>query len=590
MKPIISFIRRLLKEQPLRIVLIVCSLGLAGLLEGFGLAALIPLIEMIGSDKGVSSSGKLGKILQNILAVFNLPLNLATVLSFIFVIIVAQQIVILIQKKLSLGSIYRFEAMLRGKLYQDIFSAGWPFFLQEKTGDLTNVLTTETKRAGDAYEYLNTLLGLIMLLVVYLGVAFFLSWQMTLIVILIGFAITFLLKKRVSVGSKYGKTITRLNSDLQCEAIEHISGAKLIKGCAIEKNAIGRFSKYLNRLAHEQYKNYINQAWLGVLYDFASVSFILLAIYFSIEHFNMPMAKLIVFLFIFYRISPRISGIQRLLYGLLSLLPALDRVNELSAKALSFKEESGNKIIDGFTKNIVFNNVSFSYQDDDYVLKDLNLEIHKGKTVAIVGSSGVGKTTIVDLLMGLIRPTKGDMLVDDVSLKELDVFNWRNKIGYVAQDSVFFHATVKENITWIYPQASDEDVEKAAKFAYAHEFIEKLPQGYDTIIGDRGVRLSGGQKQRLALARAIIRKPEILILDEATSALDAESEAKIQKAVELLAGLMTVVIVTHRLATVKNADLIYVLDNGELVEKGTWRELVEKKGKFYKLKSLQTLE
>jgi len=270
-------------------------------------------------------------------------------------------------------------------------------------------------------------------------------------------------------------------------------------------------------------------------------------------------------------------------------VPALRIVDEMTAEARAAKEETGTQTAPLLKHGVSLDHVSFQYREDATVLKDVSLAIPKGSTVAIVGPSGSGKTTIVDLLLAVIAPTGGSVDVDGESLTEIDLCGWRRQIGYVAQDSSFFYDTVRRNIAFGCSDATDERIEEAAKLAYADGFIAELPEGYDTIIGDRGVRLSGGQRQRLALARAIVRQPEILILDEATSALDSESEQKIQIAVDQLAQHMTVVIVTHRFSTVRNADVIHFLEHGCLVESGSWDELLAKGGRFAEMQDKQSL-
>ena len=237
--------------------------------------------------------------------------------------------------------------------------------------------------------------------------------------------------------------------------------------------------------------------------------------------------------------------------------------------------------------------VSFAYQDsgEPLVISDLDLTIQAGKTTAIVGPSGAGKSTIADLVMGLIQPDEGRVLVDERPLRAEQRRAWRSKIGYVPQDTFLFHDTVRENLLWARPDASDGEIREALRLAAAEDFVSRLPEGMETVLGDRGVRLSGGERQRLALARALLRKPSLLILDEATSNLDSENERRIQSAIEKLHGSMTILIITHRLFTTRSADVIYVLEQGRLVESGDIDTLVARKqGRFLELCKAQSID
>lgn len=585
-----AFITRVIREQPLRFTLVVGSLGVVGLLEGAGVAVLLPLLQLVSSPApNVQASGRTAQLVAGALALVGLPFTLTTVLAFTLVLVLLQQAMTLVQQKITWGSIYGFEASLRESLYDRVFRAGWPFFLKAKSADLMNALTVEANRAGTAYLYLSQMLGAVFVVAVYLLLAAFLSWQMTLIIAIVGLLLAIGLRGRVSLGAGFGLQVTETNADLQAEAMEHIVGAKLVKGTASEQATVSHFRRLADVLAHVQYKAGMNQTWLKVFYDTASTAGILVGIYLAVARFHMSVASLIVFLFIFYRVSPRLSNLQSLQHTVLSYLPSVARIDELAEQARDLTEPNGDVTVERFKDRIDFSDVTFAYETGKPVIRHVSLEVPKGRMVGIVGPSGSGKTTLVDMLMGLLVPTHGRVLVDGVPLEDLERGSWRRLIGYVAQDSSFFHASVKENIAGGLDDVPFERIVEAARTANAEEFVERLPHGYDTIIGDRGVRLSGGQRQRLALARAVLRRPDLLILDEATSALDAESEAKIMGAVEHLAKSTTIVMVTHRLASVRPADVIYFLENGEVVETGTWQELSASGHRFAELKALQEL-
>jgi ABC-type multidrug transport system fused ATPase/permease subunit len=588
----IVLIRRLLAEQPRRFIAVVLVLGVAGIFEGLGVAAVVPLLELLAAGQGTATaaSGIVSKLVASVIGLLHLPFTLASVLAFILFFILAQQATTVFQQKLAQGSIFRFEADLRARLYRAVFEADWPFFLKEKSADVISALTMETTRASQAYQYLNQMLGAGIVVGVYVVLAFVLSWQMALLVAIAGVLIALLLRRRAGRGAVFGLAVTEDNAELQREASESIAGAKLVKGTGVEEKAVERFGEFVHRLASQQYKQQMNQAWLKAFFDTLSISAVFGGLFMAASYFRMPFSDLIVFMFVFYRISPRLSTLQVLGHNVLSYLPALERVDDVTARAAARRERSGGAPVAPLADAVALENVDFGYDGGSLVVRDVSLRIGNGTCVAIVGESGSGKTTVMDLLMGLVIPSAGVIAVDGVPLTDLDLHSWRERIGYVAQDSTFFHLSVRENIRFTAPDAGDERIERAARLANAHDFIVALPNGYDTIVGDRGVRLSGGQRQRVALARAIVRDPDLLILDEATSALDAESEKRIQQAIAELARSMTVVIVTHRLATVRDADLIYVLDDGRLIEQGSWEELLALGGRFARLEQLQKLD
>jgi ATP-binding cassette subfamily B protein/subfamily B ATP-binding cassette protein MsbA len=299
--------------------------------------------------------------------------------------------------------------------------------------------------------------------------------------------------------------------------------------------------------------------------------------------------KLFVFVLVFYRMKPQIQAFNDLRVKLARILPRLEVVNNfLRKQGKEFLRVDG-KTFSGLKKEINFSDLSFSYGElEATVLDGISFTIPKGSTIALVGASGAGKSTIADLLLALYRPERGTIFVDGVNLNELSLLDWHNHIGVVEQNIVLLNTTIYENIRFGRPDATLDDVEKAARAAYAHEFIKELGDGYETVIGDRGYRISGGQQQRLALARALLCNPEILVLDEATSALDTISERLIHRALEEMHNQRTIFVIAHRLSTIANADQILVLENGKIIEKGTRDELLTKAGRFSKYWNIQT--
>ena len=350
------------------------------------------------------------------------------------------------------------------------------------------------------------------------------------------------------------------------------------------------FDRVIDKFWHYHRRNYFwNKMpevilWL-VIYAAIGGGIIFIKIYYPGRF--LALAPLIgAFAFGIFRVIPKISKFGTLRMKFMHHMPNVESVYE------TIKERGYSKIINGtkkfkkLKKEIELRNVNFSHKERDVLLKNINLKILKDKTTALVGPSGSGKSTIVNLLLRLYDTEEGGVYIDDENIKKFDIYSFREKVGFVSQDTFIFNGTIKDNIAFG-KDYSDEEILEAAKMASAHSFIKKLPAGYDTKVGDRGMRLSGGEQQRIAIARAMIRKPEILFLDEATSSLDNVSEKMVQGAIEEVSKRCTTFVIAHRLSTIKNADIIHVLDEGTIVESGSHKDLMKKKGRYFELYSLQ---
>jgi ATP-binding cassette subfamily B protein/subfamily B ATP-binding cassette protein MsbA len=367
---------------------------------------------------------------------------------------------------------------------------------------------------------------------------------------------------------------------------EMINGIKQIKIFLAEKKWTDEFFTAID--------NYFNLAkkdtrWLNMpvstleVFALTTLSIFLIFIRkFSPQNLVSNLPLLGVFAYAFQRIMPSISLLITIRMQIMGSLPVLEMLHSaINEKTSSLKD--GTKVITSFNEKIEFEKVSFSYGNELEVLKNISICLRKNECVAIVGKSGSGKTTIVNLVIRLFDPTQGRILVDGIDLREYKKDSWLSKIGFVSQDAFIFHASVRDNIAFGFEGANMDDIIQAAKIANAHDFILKMPQGYDTIVGEKGMKLSGGEQQRIAIARAIVRKPQILIFDEATSALDNVSQALIQSAINKIVKDYTVILIAHRLSTIVNADKLIVLDKGEIKETGSHERLIAKKGHYWNL-------
>ncbi len=581
----------MMRYSPLRMWLIVWGGIAANCLEGLGLALLVPMFALagVGAASETGSYLKIMALFQQGARSLGLDLTLGMVLMTLLSVFAVQSLVAILTERLIHGTRHRFAAKLRTTLYGAIFAARWEFLAKQKTGVLMNTLTLDAMRAGGAFLNLAALVRESAAIVIYMVLALILSWEMTLAAVGIAGIGLYLFRSRVAKGQEYGSGTTLAYSVVQEEATEKLSCAKLVKGFGSEGQVSERFETVAQDLADIQIRESKNRTMVGTLYQPLTVTLLLSGIYLALTVFRIPVVDIMVLLAIFFRLTPRLSGMQVTLHEVSSLLPSLVSLDEAVRTAKEHRERDGGLPFHGLRGGIRMREVWFAYENKEPVLRGVNLDLHKGEMTAIVGVSGGGKTTVVDLLMGFIQPMQGEVLVDGIPLRDLNLNEWHSRIGYVPQDVNLFNDTVRANLIWGKPDATQEEIEAAARQAHADEFIRHLPLGYETLIGNRGVLLSGGQRQRLALARALIRRPEILILDEATSALDGESEQMIQETLNSLARKMSIVLVAHRLATVQKADRICVLEGGHIVETGSWETLRLASGRFNELRRLQAL-
>lgn len=403
-----------------------------------------------------------------------------------------------------------------------------------------------------------------------------------------------------SIKYFYGRLrkLTRVRSqalaEVQGHLHERVQGMNVIKSFALEDYEQGEFSKKNNHflekaLEHTRW-NAKTFAVVNTVTDIAPLLVIFVSSYFVIQG-NLELGAMVAFVMYMERLYNPLRRLVNSSTTLTQSIASMDRVFQLIDEEYDIKDKENAEELTNVKGNISFENVSFRYDEhSDYVLQHFHLNINEGETIALVGMSGGGKSTIISLIPRFYDVTEGSIKIDGIDIRNYKVRSVRNNIGMVLQDNVLFSDTIKNNILMGNPYATDEEVIDAAIRANAHEFIMNLPNGYDTEVGERGVKLSGGQKQRIAIARVFLKNPPILILDEATSSLDLESEHYIQEALEVLAKDRTTIIVAHRLSTITHADQIVVIENGTIVEKGTHEELMNKKGSYYNLFQVQQLE
>lgn len=482
---------------------------------------------------------------------------------------------------------------LRAQLYKKVVSLPIGFFTEERKGDVMSRMTNDVNEVeASIMSTLDMLFKDPIMILVYLITLFTISWQLTLFVLILLPIAGFLIGR---IGRSLKRASTKgqeQNAEILTQIDETLGGLRVVKAFNAESKLTHRFLNLIN--ATRATFNRINRRYYLAhpVSEFFGTALIAILLWFGGtlilgEHSNIDAATFIYYLVIFYSIINPAKDLSKATYGIRRGMASLERIDKILNTESSIRNSENPKQLTEFQSVIRYENVSFSYQSDRPVLQHINLDIHKGQTIALVGQSGSGKTTMADLLPRFYDPIAGRITIDGVDIREVKTFDLRALMGNVNQEAILFNDTFYNNITFGVESATMEEVRKAARIANADDFIMATPDQYQTTIGDRGSRLSGGQRQRISIARAILKNPPILILDEATSALDTESEKLVQEALENLMKDRTTLVVAHRLSTIRNADLICVLHEGQIIEQGTHDELLAKNGYYRRLIEMQ---
>ena len=481
---------------------------------------------------------------------------------------------------------------LRNELYSKINSLSIRYFTQEKTGNLISRMTNDLNviQSGISAAFSNLIKDPLLILI-FLILSLSISWQMTLISFTV-FPLTLLIVTRL--GSSLRRRSIRVQqkmADLLTIITETIYGAKIIRAFRAEKLR----DKIFFRESQEHYRltmrTIVASELASPISEFLTIVAGVIIIWFGGKEIlinkTLKPEDFLGFLFILFQLLVPIKNLSTVNNRIQKSSASGDRVFEILDHPVEIYDSADAIIKNNFDKDIVLANVSFHYDENKTILSGINLKINKSEIVAVVGASGAGKSTLADLIARFYDVSEGNILLDGFDIQKIKTDSLRKLISIVPQETILFNDTIRSNILFGLENVSEQELSNAAKFANAHDFIMDTEKGYETITGERGLRLSGGQKQRIAIARALLRNPQILILDEATSSLDTESENLVQEALEKLMHNRTSIVIAHRLSTVRNADRIVVLDEGKIVQEGTHNELVAKNGVYKKLYELQ---
>lgn len=583
---IIQILRNFTKNYPKEFFLLFILLIIEGFVSALSILAVMPLADFI-IDPSMMHFSKLTQKIVDILIYLKIKPSF-WIFGFIFVGLNLLKGLMAVAVKFGIIKIK--QKVVHG-LFDDallnFFSARWEFFSGSDQGLIINSLTKELSTIGDTMGHLATLFAQTIQLLIYLLVPLSLNPSMTLIAlglsIIFGLPFVLMYKYSRKIAVNNVATANIMTGVLN----ETIQAAKIILGFGNQDNSRKR---YLNAFKnHNYYSLRILVLSTAMPQLFAPLGMLsaIFAMGVSLNH-GVLVSELATVMWSLLAAMPIMSALIQGNVSIRYFLPSYEQFVELKNRAIENAEIRGSLDFIQLKKEIKLENCNFNYPGRDATINDCNIIIEKGKMTALVGESGSGKSTITDLILGLQIPNSGKVLIDDIPLSEYDQNTFRNKVGYVPQDPILFHTTILENLIWSNSFATENDCWEALRLANAYNFVKQLPEGINTLVGDRGVRLSGGQRQRIALARALVRKPELLILDEATSALDSESEKLIQESINTIASRTTILIIAHRLSTISNSNLVYVLEKGHVVESGNYDILALKENG--KLKNMLDLE
>jgi ABC-type multidrug transport system fused ATPase/permease subunit len=580
MKEVFYFVKKLHSFSGKILYFNLVGMIVMSLLEGIGILFLIPMISMsniVSIDTGGTPLSGVFEALQSIPSSFGMPI----ILGIYVMLVIGQN---LLQRQITIRNTiiqHGFFRHLRIETYDALLHSNWDFFIKKRKSDIINSLTSEIATASAGTHSVLQFIASLIFTLIQIGIAFWLSANITVFVLISGVLLIFFsrkfLKRSLALGNKNYVSGKRYLAGIT----DQINGIKDIKSNTLEESRMSWFREVTQNMQNEQVEYARLNTKSQLYYKAASALLIALFILVAMNMFKAQGGQLVLIILIFSRLWPRVAGIQASMEQIAMRIPSYKAVINLQNECKLAKEFRDEDAIDieplQIRKGIECQNVSFRYNKmlSTYALQDINLFIPAYQMTAVVGRSGAGKSTLIDLLMGLNKQENGDLLLDGVPLSTNNLLALRRAISYVPQDPFLFNESIRENLLIVEPNANEEQIWEALEFSSAAEFVKKLPDGLDTMIGDRGIRLSGGERQRLVLARAILRNPSILVLDEATSSLDTENEAKIQEALDRLKGKMTIIVIAHRLSTIRNADQVIVLEDGEIIQKGEFGQLAK---------------
>jgi ATP-binding cassette subfamily C protein len=564
----------LARKYPWQTILTLVAILFAGISEGFGVSSLLPLLNTLfnqASQDGAAAGSQpawsqtIDQIVKEVLGVIGLAPSVAILLSlFVACIVLKCLLVYLANKQIGL-TVVMIATDMRLTLLKSLFASNWEYFIRQPVGQLTNAVATEAHRASTAFSFGAKMASMLIEAMVYTVLALLVSWKATLIALGGGVFIVVILRRLVRKNRRAGAKQTVHMQSLIAQMTDVLISIKPLKAMAREKQSDVVLTDTTRRLNRALQKQVLSKAALGSFQEPLTMVFLVLCLYIALSYWDLSPTAIIAMVFFIGKTLKQIEKIQKEYVNLVEYDSAYWSLLEKIEGARNARELFTGTLQPVFAREVRIDGVSFAYGDRT-VLDDVSLVLPAGSFSALLGPSGSGKSTLADLLTGLLRPQKGDIWVDGAPLSQIDIGSWREMIGYVPQENLLMHDTVLNNVTLGEAAISEEDVETALRAAGAWDFVQHMSEGVRSIVGERGSMVSGGQRQRIAIARALVKRPKLLILDEATTALDPKTEREICMTLQQLKGGVTILAVSHQSAVVESADWAYQLKEGKLTQ------------------------
>jgi subfamily B ATP-binding cassette protein MsbA len=582
---------RVARYRPVFTVAIIAAGVFAALLEAVGLGFILPIVEIVQApgDPAAEADGLLLAFVTTY-QTLGIPFTLGSIVAGVSLVLTVRWTSTFVVRWLRGALVVDYTRDIQTRAFDNALDARIEYFDRKGSDDILNVIVTQGRRAGGVIGTVVNFVEQTLLSLMYLAIALFLAPLLTVVALVLLGGFSFLFRIALESGYDIGDRVADANERVQQAAQAGTQGIRDTKLFGLKTELLDNFLGAVDQFASASIKQKRNQQAIKNFYNLLTAVSVFALIYLALTFANMSLGSLGVFLFAMFRLGPKASGLNSKFYNIESNLPHLVRTQEFVDELKDSRERDvETEPVPEEVRSVEFDHVHFSYQgQEEKALSGITLSFEKGKFVGFVGQSGAGKSTIVSLLARLYEPDGGEIRANGRPIHDMAVDEWRDRIAVVRQNPFIFNDTLRYNLTIGNRDVSQERLDRVVDIACVDEFFEELPDGYETQLGDDGVRLSGGQRQRVALARALLKKADILVLDEATSDLDSNLEKQVQESIENMDREYAIVGIAHRLSTVKNADRIYTVEEGEIIETGRHEDLIDSGGQYAELYAIQS--